>query len=275
MNPHNAAVRPGAHMVAEAFGVEDPWLLCVSDELTHPQDLVGKLVAEAAQELDDLQGQVTRAARSATGLLEPLGRGELAGMRVSNAMLQTAVPRIGQLIARHDAAYDQLTKAIGAYRRLPSAPDGSQSLPVPASGTTKAPSAGRDDDWAIAGDRQRRALEAAEAGALRFHQSAVHGYTYLSNGSGQRPNPEVWPETVQRLVADGLLDQDTSEALYRPGQLLSLTPQGEIALRDARTASPRVSAALSRSSTAVTASTAAEPAAATATSAPAKPSRSR
>jgi hypothetical protein len=209
------------------------------------------------------------------GLLEPLGRGELAGMRVSNAMLQTAVPRIGLLIARHDAAYDHLTKSISAYRRLPSEPDVSQSLQVSAPGPAKAPDSGRDDDWAIAGDRQRVALEAAEAGALRFHKSAVYGYTYLSNGSGQRPNPEVWPETVQRLVTDSLLDQDTSESLYRPGQLLSLTPQGETALRYARAASPRVSAALSRSSTTVTAGTAAEPAAATVTRAPAKPSRAR
>jgi hypothetical protein len=77
------------------------------------------------------------------------------------------------------------------------------------------------------------------------------------------------------LVTDSLLDQDTSESLYRPGQLLSLTPQGETALRDARAASPRVSAALSRSSTTVTTGTAAEPAAATVTRAPAKPSRAR
>ena len=93
------------------------------------------------------------------------------------------------------------------------------------------------------------ALGAVEPGGLRLHQSAAYGCIYLSDGRGQRPNPEVWPETVRRLVADGLLDQDTSDGLYRPGQLLSLTPQGKAALRDARMAKPRLSAALSRSNT--------------------------
>ncbi|AEW95144.1 MULTISPECIES: hypothetical protein [Streptomycetaceae] len=134
---------------------------------------------------------------------------------------------------------------------------------------------GRVDDWAISGDRQLRALEAVEAGELRFHRSAVYGDIYLSDGRGQRPNPEVWPETVQRLVADGLLEQDTSEGLYRPGQLLSLTPQGEAALRDARTATPRVSAALSRSNSTALSGTAVGPSVAPATSATPKPSRSR
>lgn len=133
---------------------------------------------------------------------------------------------------------------------------------------------GRDDDWAVSGDRCRQALEAAEAGTLRFHQSPVYGYVYLSNGTGERPTPEVWPETVQRLVSDGMLDQDTTEGLYRPGQLLSLTPRGEAALRDARTSSPRVSAALSRSNAAAI-TDAASPAARAVSSATANPSRSR
>ncbi|WP_234456667.1 MULTISPECIES: hypothetical protein [unclassified Streptomyces] len=134
---------------------------------------------------------------------------------------------------------------------------------------------GRDDDWAISGDRRLGALEAVEAGGLRFHQSAVYGYIYLSDGHGQRPNPEVWPETVQRLVADGLLDQDTSEGLYRPGQPLSLTPQGEAALREARTATPRVSAALSRSGAAAISGHGVDPSAVPATSTATKPFRSR
>ncbi|MFJ8853612.1 hypothetical protein [Streptomyces sp. NPDC102437] len=136
---------------------------------------------------------------------------------------------------------------------------------------------GRDADWAISGDRRLGALEAVEAGGLRFHQSAVYGYIYLSDGQGQRPNPEVWPETVQRLVTDGLLAQDTSEGLYRPGQLLSLTPQGKVALRDARTATPRVSAALSRSGAAAISGTSpgVDPSAAPATSTATRPFRSR
>ncbi|MFG2676386.1 hypothetical protein [Streptomyces sp. NPDC048445] len=133
----------------------------------------------------------------------------------------------------------------------------------------------RDDDWAISGDRRLGALEAVEAGGVRFHQSAVYGYIYLSDGQGQRPNPEVWPETFQRLVADGLLVQDTSEGLYLPGQLLSLTPQGEVALRDARTATPRVSAALSRSGAAAISGPSVDPAPALATGTATKSFRSR
>ncbi|WP_328697433.1 hypothetical protein [Streptomyces sp. NBC_00342] len=133
----------------------------------------------------------------------------------------------------------------------------------------------RDDDWAISGDRRLGTLEAVEAGGVRFHQSAVYGYIYLSDGQGQRPNPEVWPETVQRLVADGLLVQDTSEGLYRPGQLLSLTPLGEVTLRDARTVTPSVSAALSRSGAAAISGPGVDPPAARATGTATRSFRSR
>lgn len=106
----------------------------------------------------------------------------------------------------------------------------------------------RNDDWAISGDRQRRALEAVEAGGLRLHRSSIWPDDIrLSDGSSRRPQPEVWPETVRRLVADGLLDLDTNEALYRSGQLLSLMSEGETALREARSVAPRVSIALHRS----------------------------
>lgn len=64
---------------------------------------------------------------------------------------------------------------------------------------------------------------------------------------------------MRRLVADGLLDQNSSVCLHWPGQPLSLTPQGETALRESRTATPRVSAALSRSSTAPNPRPAADP----------------
>ena len=170
-------------------------------------------------------------------------------MRGWYGILPTTGPQIELLVARRGAAYEQLTRAVSTYHRLMPESDAEltskaarQSLGLAPEQTPK-----RDDDWAIAGGRQLQALEAVETGGLRFHQSPAYGYLYLSDGRGQRPNPEVWPETVQRLVADGLLDQDTSEGLYRPGQLLSLTPQGEAALQDARTATPRVSAALSRS----------------------------
>ncbi|MFJ1548738.1 large ATP-binding protein [Streptomyces sp. NPDC088246] len=275
MNPHDPAKRPGAHLVAEMLGDEDPWALTSGHRPSEPLGRAGTAVAEAARDLDELHGQVAHAAQSAIGLLEPVGRGELSGTRVSYALLRTAVPQIGLLVARQDAAYEQLTQSISAYRHLLFDSDVTQPSKASVHGLKKEQNPGRDDDWAISGDRHLGALEAVEAGGLRFHQSAVYGYIYLSDGRGQRPNPEVWPETVQRLVADGLLDQDTSEGLYRPGQLLSLTPQGEAALRDARTATPRVSAALSRSGTAAISGAAVDPSAAPATSAATKPSRSR
>ncbi|GAA1341995.1 hypothetical protein GCM10009647_085940 [Streptomyces sanglieri] len=67
---------------------------------------------------------------------------------------------------------------------------------------------------------------------------------------------------MQRLVADGLLHQDITENVYRPGQLLSLTSQGEAALRDGRATTSRVSAALGRTTTQTTSGALADPAAA-------------
>ncbi|MDX2525215.1 large ATP-binding protein [Streptomyces europaeiscabiei] len=277
MNPHDMAKRPGAHLVAEEFGVEDPWALSDDHPPRDPLYLVARMVAEAAHGVDELHGELTRAAQSAIELLEPVGRGDHASMRGGNGLLGTTGPQIELLVARRSAAYEQLTRAVSTYHRLLPESDAEPASKAPRQslGVTPEQTPGRDDDWAIAGDRQLGALEAVEAGGLRFHQSAAYGYIYLSDGQGQRPNPEVWPETVQRLVADGLLDQDTSEGLYRPGQLLALTPQGEAALRDARTATPRVSAALSRSNTAAISGAVTDSAATPATNTATKPSRSR
>jgi hypothetical protein len=277
MNPHDMAKRPGAHLVAEEFGVEDPWALSDDHPPRDPLYLVGRMVAEAARDVDELHGQLTRAAQSAIELLEPVGRGDHASMRGWYGILGTTGPQIELLVARRGAAYEQLTRAVSRYHRLLPESDTEPASKAPLQGLSPAPeqAPGRDDDWAIAGGRQLGALEAVEVGGLRFHQSAAYGYIYLSDGRGQRPSPEVWPETVRRLVADGLLDQDTSEGLYRPGQRLSLTPQGEAALRDARTATPRVSAALSRSNTAAISGVVADSVAAPATGAATKPSPSR
>lgn len=277
MNPHDMTKRPGAHLVTEEFGVEDPWALSDDHPPRDPLHLVGRTVAEAARDVDELHGELTRAAQSAIEVLEPVGRGNHAGMRGRHGILRTTGPRIELLVARRGAAYEQLTRAVSTYHRLLPESDAEPASKAPRLSLGVAPeqAPGRDDDWAIAGGRQLGALEAVEAGGLRCHQSAAYGYIYLSDGRGQRPNPEVWPETVRRLVADGLLDQDTSEGLYRPGQFLSLTPQGEAALRDARTATPRVSAALSRSNTAAISGFVADSAVTPATSAATKPSRSR
>ncbi|MEW1660599.1 large ATP-binding protein [Streptomyces sp. NPDC093707] len=277
MNPHDPAKRPGAHLVAEEFGVADPWELSGNRPLRDPLGLVGTMVADVARDVDKLHGELARSAQSAINPLAPVAQGDPAGMHGRYGVLRTTGPQIELLVARRGAAYEQLTRSISAFRRLlPEQEAGASSkAAVHDLGKEKEQGPGRDDDWAISGDRPLMALEAVEAGGLRFHHSGVYGYIYLSDGRGQRPSPEVWPETVQRLVAEGLLDQDTSEGLYRPGQLLSLTPQGETILRAARTAMPRVSAALSRSNSAAMSGDTAVPSAAPATSVATQPSRSR
>ncbi|WP_406416426.1 large ATP-binding protein [Streptomyces sp. NBC_00873] len=276
MNPHDMAKRPGAHLVAKKFGVEDPWALSDDHPPRDPLYLVGRMVAEAAHGVDELHGELTRAAQSAIEVLEPIGRGDHASMRGWHGILRTTGPQIELLVARRGAAYEQLTRAVSTYHRLLPESDAELASKAPRQSLGLAPeqAPGRDDDWAIADGRQVAALEAVEAGGLRFHQSAVYGHTWLSDGDGNRP--KVLAETAERLLADGLLEKDTSTSRYRPGQLLSLTPQGEEALQVSRTTTPRVSAALSRSNpasapgSAVTDPTHASPASTTT-----KPSRSR
>ncbi|MFJ5875321.1 hypothetical protein ACIQD1_11440 [Streptomyces sp. NPDC093088] len=248
MNPYDPDTHPGLHLVTEALGVLEVSTLNAAHHHGSPLHQAATRVIGAADELDGQHGQVTDAAKNALRLLEPVGEGKLSGAHVSYAILRSSIPKLGELLTRQDRAHDQLVEAVSAYRRLLPEPSTERSA-VKAQEANQEQDSGRDDDWAIAGDRQLRALEAVEAGGLRFHQSPVYGYVYLSDSRGPHPTLKVWPETVQRLVADGLLHQDTSESLYRPGQLLSLTPQGEAALREARTTAPRVNAALSHSNT--------------------------
>ncbi|MGW1104286.1 large ATP-binding protein [Streptomyces sp. NPDC002540] len=273
MNPYDVTERPGTHLVAEEFGIEDPWALSDNRPLHDPIGLVGRMVAQAARDMDELHGQLTRAAQSAIDLLAPIAQAEHASMRGWHGVLQTTGPQINLLVARRGAAYEQLTRSISAYRRLLPDSDAAQRSNTKVHELHRERSSGRNDDWAIAGDRRLRALEAVEADGLRFRLTGIGDDPYLSDGTGQHPQPLA--KTVQRLVADGLLHQDTSENVYRPGQLLSLTPQGKAALRDARTATPRVSAALSRNNTPANSGALADSAAPPVTAAVSKPSRSR
>jgi hypothetical protein len=276
MNPRDTAKRPGAHLVAEEFGVEDPWALSDDHPPHDPLHLVGRMVAEAARDVDELHDELTRAAQSAIELLEPVGRGEHADMRGWQGIRHATGPQIELLVARRSAAYGQLTRAVTTYHRLLPESEAASASKSPFQSLSLAPeqASGRDDEWAIADGRQLAALKAVETGGLRFHQSAVYGHTWLSDGNGNRP--EVLAETAERLLADGLLEKDTSTSLYRPGQLLSLTPQGEQALQVSRATTPRVSAALSRSNPAsAPGSAGSDPTHASPTGTTAEPSRSR
>ncbi|MEU1776747.1 large ATP-binding protein [Streptomyces sp. NPDC019922] len=230
-------------------------------------------VIGAAAALDERHESVLDAVQRAQRLLEGIGRGEVGRAQVSYALLRTALPELGDVLAQQDRAYSQLVESLSAYRRLLSSPEPAQRATNMSYGQKTRPD--RDDDWAVAGKRGLVALEAVAAGGVRFRRNAIGDDPFISREKAERQDPTVFPQTVQRLVADGLLRQDTSENPYRPGQLLSLTPQGEAALRDARTATPRVSAALRRSNAPAGPGPLTDPAAVPVTTAVGKPSRSR
>lgn len=261
MNPYDANTHPGTHLVAKTLGISEISTLNITYRPDEPLYQSTTRVIGAAHALDEVHHRVTDAAKDALRLLEPVGRGELGGARVSYALLRTAVPKLGDLLDQQDRAYGQLVESISDYRRLLPAPDSAHRSTKKVPGLDQKPTSDRDDDWAVAGQRRRVALEAVEAGGVRFRRTAIGDDPYVSREKPQRQDPAIWPQTVQRLVADGLLRQDTSEGVYRPGQLLSLTPQGEAALREARATTTRVSAALGRSTTPTNSGTLADSAA--------------
>lgn len=249
MNPHAPTERPGAHLVTEEFGVESPWTLAGSPHDRGPSYALAREVAVAADSLDAAQRALTDRAQSAIDLLEQLCENTYDKGSGPAETLPALGQQIARLATRRGAAYDYLTRTVSSYLRALTDPGAAAPSQEPDLGP--GPDTDQvsewDDDWAVSVDRKLRALEAVEAGTLRFHQSAVYGYVYLSDG-GRRPTTGVYSETVQRLLADGLLERDVSEGLYRPGQRLSLTPEGAAALRDTRPAISRTDAALSRSS---------------------------
>ncbi|MET8442768.1 large ATP-binding protein [Streptomyces sp. NPDC004981] len=219
-------------------------------------------VIEAAAALDERHESVLYAVRRSQRLLEGIGRGEVGRAQVSYALLRTALPELGDVLAQQDRAYSQLVESLTAYRRLPSMPEPAQRATDKSHGQGQKTRADRDDDWAVTGERGLVALEAVAAGGVRFRRNAIGEDPFISREKAQRQEPTVFPQTVQRLVADGLLHQDTSENVYRPGQLLSLTSQGAAALRDGRATTSRVSAALGRTTTQTTSGALADSAAA-------------
>ena len=192
MNPHDPRERPGAHQVAEMFGVDGPWELSDSHPVGSPLDLIRRTVAKSARDVDELHSALAQTAQSAIDALTPIARGDIAGMGEQGSPLHTTGPDIGLLLARRASASVQLTRALSSYWRLQLRSDAKPHSVVRNQGDR--PSAEqpqvRNDDWAISGDRQRRALEAVEAGGLRFHRSSIWpDDIWLSDGSGQRPRP--------------------------------------------------------------------------------------
>ncbi|MFF2142198.1 hypothetical protein [Kitasatospora sp. NPDC058190] len=266
MNPHDPLKNPGAHLVFDRLGAPNPWELSAG----YPgYDAVGRLafmVASSAREVDRLHQDLTAKARQVIERLAPIARGDHASMRGVNGILQSVGLQVELLSAGRGAAFEQLTGAISAYERCAEAgvpvPESSLALkhatadvsPVPAA-EPDLPSAPSRYDPRI---REFEALSAIDRGELRLCESAVYGYKFMSDGSGDAPS--VWPHIVEELMAVDLVVADTSTSSYRPGHLLSLTPAGKALLDASRAADQRVSAALSRSATGSTASPATGPA---------------
>lgn len=232
MNPHDPSVRPGAYLVAAELGVEDPWELSNRQPLRSPLDIVGRLVATAANEADDLHADLTHAAKAAIETLEPVAQGKAPQIRGSYGLLGAAGPQLELLAARRDTAYQQLARAVAGYRRLLPEAAGTAAAGLGLELERTAEDApGGSDDWAIAGDRQIQALRAVDRGGLRLKQSALSEQDrYLSDGTGVLV--PIWAQTVERMLADGLLDLDTTTTPTQ-GQLLSLTAPGHAALHAA------------------------------------------
>ncbi|WP_087764082.1 MULTISPECIES: large ATP-binding protein [unclassified Streptomyces] len=244
MNPYDPNTEPGTHFVADALGISNVNMLNTTYRPADPLYRASTRVITSAYELNEQHDRVTVAARDAFPLLESIGRGELGRARTSYAFLRTSIPKLGELLTKQDRAYDQLIEAVSAYQRLLPDPDTEPSA-TKAHEENREQRFSRDDDWAIEVKRRLKALEVVELGDLRLCRTALGEEPFLSDGTGRRP--QVLPSTVRRMIADGLLHQDTSESPYRPGQLLSLTSRGEAALGAARTATSRVAAALGRS----------------------------
>ncbi|WP_282689317.1 MULTISPECIES: large ATP-binding protein [unclassified Streptomyces] len=261
MNPFNADTHPGPYLVVEVLGVGDVSVPALAPGPGEPLHQAATRVIEAAAALDERHESVLDAVRRSQRLLEGAGRGEVGRAQVSYALLRTALPDLGDGLAQQDRAYSQLVESLSAYRRLLSSPPAQQASNKSHGQGQKTRPPHRDDDWAVAGERGLVALEAVAAGGVRFRRNAIGEDPYISREKAQWQDPAVFPQTVQRLVVDGLLHQDITENVYRPGQLLSLTAQGEAALRDGRATTSRVSAALGRTTTRTTSGAPSDPAA--------------
>ncbi|MEU3390644.1 MULTISPECIES: large ATP-binding protein [Actinomycetes] len=249
MNPYDADTHPGPYLVVEVLGVGDVSVPALAHGPGEPLHQAATRVIEAAAALDERHESVLDAVQRAQRLLEGVGRDELGRTQVSHVLLRTALPELGDVLAQQGRAYSQLVESLSDYRRLLSAPEPAQRVTTKSRGQGQKTRPDRDDDWAVAGERGLVALEAVAAGGVRFRRNAIGEDPYISREKAQRQEPAVFPQTVQRLIADGLLHRDTTENVYRPGQLLSLTSQGEAALRAGRATMSRVSAALGRTTT--------------------------
>lgn len=165
MNPHNANRYPGTRLVAEKLGVSQPSTLRVTYRPGEPQYDAATQVIKAAYELDELHGRVQRAAQATRDALTPVAQGKFDASRspISLFSLRAELRHVDHLVSKQNETYERLYESISAYRRLVPAANVIRHSNTAAHELHQEQNSGRDDDWAVAGDRRLRALEAVEA----------------------------------------------------------------------------------------------------------------
>ncbi|MFE6719403.1 large ATP-binding protein [Streptomyces albidoflavus] len=231
MNPYDASTHPGAHLVAETLAVSDISTLNTPHPPGERLERAAFRVMEAAKELDVRHNHVTDRAQDALRLLEPLGRGELGRARVSYALLRTAVPMLGDLLAQQDRAYDQLLESLSAYQRLlPTAGAAEPSVALTPDKSPPAPNLRRTaTPEPHPSPAQLSALEEIRRGRVWLKERVVRSGVHVATDPGSRRIPL---STFLAMQEAGWVDCDTSTTLHL-GQRISLTEQGEEAFRSA------------------------------------------
>ncbi|WP_406281358.1 hypothetical protein [Streptomyces sp. NBC_00209] len=183
-NPYHPVERPGAHLVAEGLFVDNPWDLTENFGPGDPRDIVGRLIAESARNVDSLHKELGRAAQTAAELLAPILHGEITHEQ-QYGVLSSVAPRIDVLAARRAVAYGQLKQAIATFRQLD--PDRGPK------GSTQA--ATRDQEWG-----QQAVHETASGPATPRVSAALSRSTPVPESRPDAETPAPGPRTAPAPV---------------------------------------------------------------------------
>ncbi|MGC4998488.1 large ATP-binding protein [Streptomyces sp. DT195] len=244
MNPYDANTHPGEHLVAETLGVSDVSTLNITHRPDEPLYRAATRVIEAAYDLDRRHDHVTDAGKDALRLVETVARGDLHGAHVSYALLRTAVPELGDVLAQQNRAYTQLVESLSAYQRL-----------LPGAGAARQSDAAAPDRAEVTRDSQSpspaeptpsseqlQVLEEIKHRRVWLKERVVRAGLRIATDAGSRRIDLV---TVLTMHEAGWVERDTSTTL-RSGQRLTLTHLGEDVFRAGCATNLRVSAALRR-----------------------------
>lgn len=119
MNPHDPLVHPGAHLVYERLGVDDPFsLLGARYQHDTPRAQLAQLAGNAACDLDGIQRELADQTEALIARLQPMARGERPARPEVGTNLVYAAGQLDQLCARKDVAYERLTSVLDACDRI-------------------------------------------------------------------------------------------------------------------------------------------------------------